>query len=59
MPAHIRGCDAEFARSVDQDEPAKKTSIRSSNPAEEDARPRITALTQPYMLTIRAGGRST
>ena len=27
--------------------------------AEENAPPQITAHTQPYMLTIRAGGRST
>ena len=39
-------------------EPDKKASVRSLTPAEEDALSQITALTQPYMLTIRAGARS-
>ena len=55
MPAHIRGCDAKSARSVDQGRRVKKNVSRSLTPAVEDARPQITALRQPYMFTIGAG----
>ena len=59
MPAHIRGCDAKTARSVDQGGANRDERPLRFIPAEEDAQPQITALTQPYMLTIRIGARST
>lgn len=54
MPAHIRGCDAKSARSVDRGKTRSEITSAETHPAEEDALPRITALTQPYMFTIAA-----
>src|SRR5437899_4694159 len=59
MPTYIRGCDAKSERSVDQSW-ISLTKDRSRVPLlpRPDAPSEITALPEPYMLTIQGGGRS-
>src|SRR5438874_5885400 len=59
MPTYIRGCDAKSERSVDQSW-ISLTKDRSRVPLlpRPDAPSEITALAEPYMLTIQGGGRS-
>ncbi len=59
MPTYIRGCDAKSERSVDQSW-ISLTKDRSRVPLlpRPDAPSEITALAEPYMLTIQGWGRS-
>jgi len=59
MPAHIGGVMPNPREAFSKADRLRRTSVRSLSPAREDALPQITAHTQPYMLTIQAGGRST
>ena len=58
MPAHIEGVMPNPHEALTEADRLRRTSVRSLTPAREDALPQITAHTQPYMLTIRGGGRS-
>jgi hypothetical protein len=59
MPAHIGGVMPNPHEALTKADRLRGTSVRSLTPAREDALPQITALRQPYMLTIQGGGRST
>lgn len=55
MPAHIRGCDAKSARSVDQGRPIRKTSVGTLTPAREDSQPKSQPLRNSTCLPSGRG----